>query len=534
LATFSTLHCPSSSEPSQVMTAAGTTKLSGHEARPAPSGDSLSAAPRRRLGFNLSVLAGGQVVTWSVTLLWTLVIPRALGPVGMGRITAAYAVAAILGVVLGLGTKTFLVREIVARPADAGSLLSAALALRVCSMPLFAAAVVAYGYLSHFGSPVLYVATGAVFFTLLTEPFQAGWQGVERMEYLAYSDGLDKTAQSFLGIGIVLLGFGVLGLVSTALVIEALIVVLNAWWIRRYISITHRPKVRQMRHVARYSLPYWSFGLFFMIYLWIDSVMLSLLAHPAVVGWYGVSTKLFTTLMFVPAILATAWLPRLVRSFEGGSAGLHAAARVPIELTLGLALPICVVTLMTARPVIRLLYGPSYVHATPVMIVLALCLPPMYLNTMMNQVLIAANRQRVWTWVMLGATVVNPAFNYVLIRVTQSRYHNGAVGAAISLLLTELLIVGVGIVVVGHRLFARSSLWRLARVALAAALMAGIMYEARPLGFVFASMVGGLGFVGAVVALRVPSAAEIAWLREHMHCGHKSHARLRPWRRASS
>jgi len=325
-----------------------------------------------------------------------------------------------------------------------------------------------------------------------------------------------------------------LGLASAALVIEALIVILNAWWIRHYISIARRPHVRQMRHVVRHSLPYWSFGLFLMIYLWIDSVMLSVLEQPTVVGWYGVSTKLFTTLMFVAGILATAWLPRLVRSFEGGSAGLHAAARVPIEITLGLALPICVVTLMTARPVIRLLYGPSYAQATPVLMVLALCLPPMYLNIMMNQVLVAANRQRVWTWVMLGATIANPAFNYVLIRVTQARYHNGAIGAAASLLLTELLIVGVGIVVVGHRLFGRSSLWRLARVTLAAALMAGIMYEARPLGFVFATMAGGLVFVGALVALRVPSAAEIAWVRERTHRVHRSIVDLHRKRRTSS
>jgi O-antigen/teichoic acid export membrane protein len=501
------------------------------------SAEATAATDRRGLGFNLSVLAGGQAITWSVTLAWTLVVPRLLGPVGMGQLTAAYAAAAIFIVVLGFGTKIYLVREFVAHPEQAPDLMGTALWLRLCSAPVVAAAVVVYGQLAHFDEPmlvVLYIATGAAFFTMFNEPLLAGWQGMERMEYLAYSDVLDKTAASVVGIAIVLMGLGVFGVVSATLVIEFLILLLNAWWMRRYIRVTRRPDIRRMGRLIRRSLPYWTAGVFFMIYLWVDTAMLSIMEPPAVVGWYGVSTRLFTTLMFIPAILCTAWLPRLVKAYGGGTAQLHAEARAPVELTLGLALPICVVTFVTAGPVIRLLYGPGYVHAVPVLMILALCLPLMYLNTMLNQVLVAANRQRVWTWVMLGATIVNPAFNYVLIRATQSRYHNGAIGAAISLLLTELLIVAVGIVVVGHRIFSVGSLGRLARITLAAVIMAGAMYAVRPLGFVAATLAGGLAFIGAVIALRVPSAAEKAWVRGGVDRAWRSIARLAPGRRPES
>ena len=73
--------------------------------------------------------------------------------------------------------------------------------------------------------------------------------------------------------------------------------------------------------------------------------MLGLLVPPEVVGWYGVATKLFTTTMFLPAILATAWLPRLVRSFTSGGFGdLAVAARVPLEGVLVLSVPVCVGT----------------------------------------------------------------------------------------------------------------------------------------------------------------------------------------------
>ena len=89
-----------------------------------------------------------------------------------------------------------------------------------------------------------------------------------------------------------------------------------------------------------------------------------------------------------------------------------------------LSLPIAALTAALAHPAIQLLYGSAYDRAAPVMIVLGLCIPPMYVNIMLSQVLIAAERQVVWTWVMAGATVVNPIFNLVLIRLTDARYGN--------------------------------------------------------------------------------------------------------------
>ena len=39
--------------------------------------DSAPPSAPPRLGRNLAALAGGQIITWSMTLVWTLVVPRA-------------------------------------------------------------------------------------------------------------------------------------------------------------------------------------------------------------------------------------------------------------------------------------------------------------------------------------------------------------------------------------------------------------------------------------------------------------------------
>jgi O-antigen/teichoic acid export membrane protein len=218
--------------------------------------------------------------------------------------------------------------------------------------------------------------------------------------------------------------------------------------------------------------------------------------------------------MFAPVLLSAAWLPRLVKAFERDPEELRRAARTPIELVLVIGLPLGAAVTAAARPLIHIVYGPAYDEAVTVLVILGLCIPLMYLNIMFNQLLIASKRQVAWTWVMAGATVVNPALNAVLITVTQHRYHNGAIGAAISLLVTELLIVAVGFSMVGRGILDRRANRRCALVAAASVAMCAVAVATRPLlGTVPSLAAGGLLFALLAVGLRLVTPEEVAFLR---------------------
>jgi O-antigen/teichoic acid export membrane protein len=149
----------------------------------------------------------------------------------------------------------------------------------------------------------------------------------------------------------------------------------------------------------------------------------------------------------------------------------------------------------------------------------------MYLNIMLNQVLIAAKRPLVWTWLMAAATVVNPLLNLWLIRACQARFHNGAIGAAVALLVTELLVLAGGVIIVGRLVLTRTSLWRFARAGLAAAAMWGVMHTLESFGFVVAAAAGGVSFLCLAAILRLASADELTMLRA---------AGQRVWKRSSA
>jgi O-antigen/teichoic acid export membrane protein len=484
-----------------------------HASNAGAAPDRLDDGEARRVGRNLAALTGGQLATWTMTFVWTLVVPRALGPSGMGTIVTAWSVTGILAVLLGLGTRNYLVREMVLDRSSAPRLVGTAIVVRLLLAPLFAGAVVTYAQLVHNAdseSSVLYLAAAATILTLLAEPMQAGFQSIERMEYLAYSDVINKSAQGLLGVALALIGFRAVGITASWVFVAAIVVFLDVVWLRRFMRVDVRVTYLRLRHMLKNSLAYWAFGFFFVIYLWIDAVMLSLMTSSKIVGWYGVPTRLFQTLMFVPMIVSTAWLPRLVSSFEQGADHLRRATRAPLELVLVLGFPICALTAVAARPAIHLLYGSAYGGAVPVMVILGLCVPPMYVNIILNQVLVAAKRQTVWTWVMAGATIVNPLLNALLITVTQRRYHNGAIGAAISLLFTELVIVAVGFRLIGRLVEVRPVARRSGLAALASGATWSVGYTARGLGGPASVAAAIATFVVLAAVFRLVSRDELA------------------------
>jgi O-antigen/teichoic acid export membrane protein len=157
------------------------------------------------------------------------------------------------------------------------------------------------------------------------------------------------------------------------------------------------------------------------------------------------------------------------------------------------------------------------------MTVLALSVPPMYLNIMVNQVLIARRQQMLWTKAMALACVINPALNLFFISYFQTRYGNGATGAAISLLITEVVLAGIGVVVI-RGLFNRDFFVRLGRAAVATAGMGLAVLAARGLGLAPAILVGLVVYPILAIGLRVLSREELAQLVEMVQSRRKARA----------
>jgi O-antigen/teichoic acid export membrane protein len=419
---------------------------------------------------NAAALGAGQIFTWTMTLGWTLVVPRLLGAGGMGMIITGISVVTMLQIAMGAGTALYVTREVVLSPERASRIVASASLVRLLLVPIFGLAIAAWAHFAHYGArqdEVLYLCGAATAVMLIGEPLLSYFQATERMHYMAISDGINKASQGLAGIVLAVIGFGAMGFAACWVATAGVVVVLGVRWTRRFIDLQWRATWRDIKDMARGSVKYWTGGLFFTIYAWIDTAMLSVMTNATVVGWYGVPMRLWGTFLIIPSIASRVIVPRLVQAHRQSPAELTRIARGPTELVFTLSLPVATLIAAAAAPGVHLVYGPSFAHAVPVLIILGLNLIPMYLNMMLGSVLVAANRQGSWNWLFVGATIFNPAVNFVLIPLTQRQLGNGAIGAAIALALTEALIACAGFAIVGRGILGLSSVRRVARMALA-------------------------------------------------------------------
>src|SRR5689334_20357592 len=70
----------------------------------------------RRIALNVFYLGTSQGVAWILNSLYIIVIPRYLGPSGIGVLTLLAAVGAIVNSIAGMGINTYLLREVSRNP----------------------------------------------------------------------------------------------------------------------------------------------------------------------------------------------------------------------------------------------------------------------------------------------------------------------------------------------------------------------------------------------------------------------------------
>jgi len=466
---------------------------------------------RRRFLHGLGVLAGSQLVTWSLTLGWTIVVPRILGPKAIGELTTATSATSILLTIVELGLTVLLVRKIAQNRGRAGELIATALLIQaVLYLPAVGVMGIFIGS-QHFDAEqriVLWLATAAMLPTILKLPFQSAFQATENMGRYAATAVITKLLNSFVGIALVVLGFGVIALAALAAAIEAFTLLLNFRWARPHFKLAWQLNARRAAALAVESLPFSANYIIHSTYLWINAVLLAIFTSATVVGWYGVSSRLVTTLYFLPVIVSTAMLPRLSASFDGQFAALQARARPAVELIIVLGLPIATGAALVGAPLIALVYGSRFSGSAVVLSILLASVPFCYFNILIWQVLVASSRQVVWTKVMAGALVVNVLLNLVLINYCQARFANGAIGAAISVVVTEGLMSVAGVLIL-RDLLNRASFLRLGRATLATILMAAVVVSVRALGLPVQILAGIVVFPALAVALRAIAVEEI-------------------------
>ncbi len=489
------------------------------------------SGPRKRDSYRSNAIAmlGSQLVTWMFAIGTFTIIPRYLGPEGVGQWSLAISLSMIAAVVGGVGVHFLMLREVARNPARASELLPTA-AVLLFGMGSVAGATMWVGaWLAGYPpTTVLVVAATAssVPFLLLQQLGTSVIQGLERMRYQALVEITGRGVTLFAMLAVVAAGLGVVHIALVATV--GWIAMGGAAMAVAFATLPRsRPRFspRDARYLAINGMPFWTIGLFLVVYNAIDVVLLSQLSGETAVCIYSAPLRILGTLLFVPTIVTTVTFPQMAANQHDDPARTARLARTGLWLVMAVTLPLTIGVVGSGGDVLVLLIGDSFADSGPVLPMLAIALLPMSLSIVMARTLIAVDRERRWTGIVTAAVAVKIALNLLLIPLFADRFDNPALGAATSLAIIEVGIVVVAAMQLPRGIWTQGELRRYGQLLIVGA-AAGAVTLAAALGgpdlFALPGILGGLTYVAGVALLRVHTVEEL------LHAGRLALGRSRP------
>jgi O-antigen/teichoic acid export membrane protein len=414
---------------------------------------------KQRIVANVLAMGVGQITTFACTLLLFVVIGRYLGPSRFGELILAKAIVMVAWLGATLGMETLITRSVARAPERAGPIASAALVARsTLAIPVFFGVFV-FVHVAHLNAETalaayIYGAAQAVW--ALERVFLAVFQGREHMALSAkWSIGRNILALA-LAVFVRWRHGGVVAFAATQIPVEVVLFAATLYWMRNFGRLTWRIPLKDLREVTQGSFAFWTTEVFFTTYLYVDAVILAGLAGTHAVGIYTPATQMLSAAMFLTVVIGPATLPQLSRLGMTRGVDFDRAGRNALALFIVAAVPLTIGAATFSGIVIPAVYGSAYRASVPVAVILSLAILPMFLNFQFSQILAACDRQWRWTWALAGCCVVNPPLNFILIPFAQHTWHNGALGAALAWLATELLEVIYGLILLRSVVFDRT------------------------------------------------------------------------------
>lgn len=457
---------------------------------------------------NAGWLMASQVVTWLLSSVLAVVLPRYFGAEVAGSFHIAMALWAVVGLVVGFGMNLTLTRSVAQGERSIDELAGSVVAVQVIFHLLGFVGLMIYVNLVGYSSQVV---TVVVIIGISQMLFQAGsvfdsvLYGLEQMKALSKIGIVVKTFRTVALVCLVLLGLAFEQVILTLIAAGALALVLS--W--RALQRAHPFKLRPSRQTAvlmlQQSSPLFLNQIARSLYRHLDVVVISLVASEVVVGWYAAADILFGTLLFIPNVFGAAVFPTLARRFAENQDAGGELTRRSFHLLLVLAVPLGFGVAAVGQQAVDLLYGANFVDSGPVFRIFGIVMALTALNTLLGHHLVAEGRERALTKLMFASFLVAVPVDVALIRWAEGAYENGAIGAAIAYLVTEAIVLGGTILLLRKGTLDASTAWLAIRVVAAASIMLGVVWQLNDVFILIPVMLGVLVYVLLGFAFQVVS-----------------------------
>jgi O-antigen/teichoic acid export membrane protein len=461
---------------------------------------------------NLGWLLFSQAATWVVSISTLLIAPRVLGDHNFGQLSFVIVYISFFELLANMGTNTFLVKAIARDTGRVGRYLVNAVVLKVL-MTLFLIGV-AFGLgvaLGMSDTTMLLIVAYSVglLLNVIGSTIGAALTGLQLMAGLARWNMIQCYVGGIASLAI-LLSHG--SLIAYAFVFNLSFIISIPPNVRRlwpHIRTSHHLDERLWIEILKGGLPFFILAALLVVYGTIDVPLLQAMTGSEEVGWYALAYRWVSVPAFFAVTVSSAFFPALSASGVHVTTAFTSLANKALRLTVFVATPAAIGIALIAEPFLTLLYRGEFQQAVPLMRILALHIPIVGLDVVLGSVAMASDRQRQWVIVSVTAAMFNPLLNLVAIPQSQRLFHNGAIGAAVVTVLTELLLMVGAIALRPRGVLDKKTVNGLVRIGLASVTMVPVVLLVRSAPLAVQILAGLVTYGFASLVFRTVSFVEL-------------------------
>ncbi|MCE7699520.1 MAG: flippase, partial [Methanobacterium paludis] len=467
----------------------------------------------QRITKNVGVVFISQMLSYVLGFFTLMYSARYLGVEGFGTLSLALAFTGIFSVCMDLGLSRLTIREVARDKSLANNYVAnitfIKILLALFTFLLIFIIVNLVGYTPE-TMQVIYLIALYTLFNAFSQLFYAVFQAHEKMEYL--SVGVILSSILLLG-GVLLAIYLKFNIIQFSLIYVVSGASILIYSLVAYSKKFHIPKMRfngqLWKSLISESWPFAITSISISIYTWIDTIILSIITGPESVGLYNASYKLIMVLLFIPMVFNYAIFPLMSQYYVSSKEALNLTFDKLFKIMLVAALPIGVGTVLIAKKVILLIYGPQFLGAVIALQILIWSPVLIFARSPFERLLESSDRQLVVTKVFIIGVIFNVILNIIVI----PKY--SYVGAGIITVLTDALVLGFLVYITKSLNFSISKKTEinLFKIILASLIMGLILNYLSTLNLFFLIIIGAIIYILLLLILRILDEDEILMIK---------------------
>ncbi len=392
---------------------------------------------------NTSYLTFALVLQKIISFTYFTLLARNLGPENLGKYYFAISFTTVFSILIDIGMVNMLTREVAKKKDEANNLLGSVVAIKLPLVILTVLATVITVNVGDYGQLVrnlIYISLGCVVLDSFTTTFWAVVRGFHNLLFESISSVLFQIIVMTTGLIFLYNDLGLIYIMCALLSASIFHFIYSSTVLIKKFKIRIIPVFnwQLMRRLLLITLPFGLFAIFQRLYMYMDSVLLGVLAGDEYVGYYQISFKIIFALQFLPMAFVASLYPAMSNFWQNDRKQLKVSFEKALIYLMVISIPISAGVVALADKII-IIFKEGYQAAVLPMQVIILSVLFVFVNFPIGSLLNACDQQKKNTANMIITAVASIILNLILVPRFQ------ALGASITVLATNILMTVLGL-----------------------------------------------------------------------------------------